>query len=323
MANENRERFWRRRASALSRRVNAGWFLEKAAPLWIGCGVVFALVVLMVRSLHAGSTPGAMLLAVAGGGTALLIAAAAFLLARRHFIDQKTALTRLEDRLGLHNSLTAAAHGVADWPPLPGGELQDFSGGLRWNAPAVVFPLLSAALLVLAAILIPIPESTAAAKLPPNEPAAWEQMEKWINALEEESLFDEEAIEETREKIEELRNQPEEDWFSHGNMEATDSMREALGRDLQQTARQLQTLERDLAALQNYAGQMNENSREMLLKEYDEALRDLELGGMKLDPEMMEQLKNLDLSQLAQSQMNGMTKEQLEALRKKLQSGCQ
>ena len=245
------------------------------------------------------------------------------MLAKKHFIDQREGLVRLEDRLSLNNSLTSASQGARDWPAEEIKEEEVRKAGLSWNPPAVLIPILATLFLILPAIFVPIPQLKAAVEeLPPNEPGAWEQMEEWLAALEEEDLIEESSIEEAREKIEELRNQPEDEWFSHSSMEATDSMRDALGKDLQEAARDLETLERDLAALQNYSGQMSEAAREMLMKEYDEALKNLDLNNMKLNQSLMDQLKNMDLSQLSKDMMNKLSKEQLQQLQKQLKSGC-
>ena len=104
---------------------------------------------------------------------------------------------------------------------------------------------------------MPMLEVNAAAKLPPSEPSAWAQMEDWVETLDEEDLIEESNIEGVREKIEELRSQPEDEWFSHSSMEATDTLRDSLGRDIKNLSAELGSLERDLNALQNHASQLS------------------------------------------------------------------
>ena len=317
------EKSWRKRASLVSRRVNTGWFFQKISPFLIVGGFLFAIVILCVRSLRPQYFV-AEWVGIAGAGVLLFGALVAFLLARKHFIDRKDGLVRLDDHLLLNNKLTTAASGVGEWPEEKLDHEDVKKAGLNWNMPALVWPLVTTVALVVAAMFIPIPDLQAKAdNLPPNEPGAWEQVEGWLTELEEEDLIDEASLKEAQEKIDELRQQPEDEWFSHSSMEATDSMREALGRDLQEAARDLQTLERDLAALQNFSGAMSEEARDMLMKEYDEALKNLGLNNMKLNQDLMKQLQNVDLSQLSQEQMNQLTKEQLQKLREQLKSGCQ
>ncbi|MDF1814399.1 MAG: hypothetical protein P1V20_19495, partial [Verrucomicrobiales bacterium] len=315
------ENTWRKRAAQVARRVNTGWFFQKISPVLIAGGFLFALTVLCIRTFLPEQFLPATL-GIGGGALFAIAVAGAFLRARKHFIDRDAGLIRLEDRLFLNNSLTTASRGVGEWPDLKIDEELTGKAGLKWNIPALVLPLFSALALVLASFFVPIPNLEAKTKtLPPNEPGAWQQMEEWLTALEEEDLIDDTSLEEAREKIDELRNQPEDEWFSHSSMEATDSMRDALGRDLQEAGQELATLERDLAALQNFAGNMSEEAREMLMKEYDEALKNLGLNNMKLNQDLMKQLKNMDLSQLSEAQMNQLSKEQLQKLREQLKNG--
>ncbi|MDF1751672.1 MAG: hypothetical protein P1U89_02735 [Verrucomicrobiales bacterium] len=316
------EESWKKRAARVARRVNTGWFFQKISPILIIGGLLFAIAILCIRSLN----PAYFIpewIGIAGGTLLVSSCLAAFLMARKHFINRQDGLVRLDDRLALNNSLTAASQGVGDWPTEEIDKEKEKKAGLNWNVPALLLPVVTTAILVISAIFVPIPNLQAkAGNLPPNEPGAWKQMEEWLTALEEENLIDEASLESAQEKIDELRQQPEDEWFSHSSMEATDSMRDALGRDLQDAARDLQALERDLAALENYSGKMSEEAREMLMKEYDEALKNLGLNNMKLNQDLMKQLQNMDLSQLSKEQLNQLSKEQLQKLREQLKSGC-
>ncbi len=316
------ERTWRSRAARIARKANAGWYLQAITPLLVGGSVIFAAAVLGLRTLRPGLFDPVWL-GIAGGVLLLSVLLAGFFLAKRRFIDAREGLVRLEDRLVLHNALSCADRGVGEWPD-PALDPDDLRrAGLNWNAPVAFFPLLTCLLLIAAAVLVPIPALNAATeRLPPNEPGAWEQMTEWLDELEEENLFEESTIEEAREKIEELRNQPEEEWFSHSSMEATDSMREAMERDLREAAQDLETLERDLAALENFSGEMSEKAREMLMEEYVEALKNLGLNEMKLDSSLLEQLEGLDLSKISKGRMDQLTREQMQELRERLKSGC-
>ncbi len=302
----------------MARRVNTGWFLQKYSPLLITIGCLVAVAVLCVRSFF-DQPVSTWWLVGAGLGLLFLAGIWAFFRARPHFIDQKEGLVRLEDRLSLHNSLSAAAGGVGEWPDFPDNSSEEASAGLKWRWSAVAVPVALVLALVAASILVPIPDLQARSQeLPPNEPGAWQQMEDWLAELEEEDLIDEASLEDTQEKIDELRDQPEDDWFSHSSMEATDSLRESLGRDLQEMARELAVLDRDLAALQSHSGAMSESARQMLMEEYDEALKNLGLNSMKLNKDLMKELQDLDLSQISKEQLSQMSREQLQQLRERL-----
>jgi len=318
------EEIWLKRASQVALKVNLGWFYQKITPILIGGGLLFAAVILCLRSLSP-QLPVWHFIAIAGGVALLTGGLVAWWLARKHFINQQDGLVRIDDHLSLNNSLTAAGQGVGHWPDhdIAPSTPHSITGGISWHAPNLIWPLVTTSLLITASILVPIPNLQARIQnLPPNEPGPWKQMEGWLTELEEENLIDDESIELAREKIEELRNQPEDEWFSHSSMEATDSLRDALGKDLQDAHRDLQTLERDLAALQNFSGQMSDEAREMLMKEYDEALKNLGLNNMNLNESLMKQLKDMDISQLTREQMKQLSPEQIQKLREKLKEGC-
>lgn len=334
---KNPEKAWKNKATRVSRKVNSGWFLDKLSPILILGGFIFALTVLCLRSM--GSSWATPLWLGIGGGVLLLVAILfGFYFARKHFIDQRDGLIRLDDRLGMNNSLLTASQGVNEWPSAPNDEEDPVKqAGLSWNVPALLVPLLVTIALVVASIFVPIKSVMAAVNnLPPNEPAAWQQMEEWLDELEEENLIEEKSLEEAREKIDELREQPEDNWFSHSSMEATDSLKESLSRDLQEMNRDLQTLERDLNALQNFSTEMSEEAKQMMMKEYGDALKDLGLNNMELNKELAQQLKQMQKamdeamkkqgltpSEAAQQMLSQLSKEQLEQLRENLKNGCQ
>lgn len=331
----NPEKQWKNKASRVSRKVNSGWFLDKLSPILILGGFIFALVALCLRSMgSAWATP--LWLGICGGSLLIIALLIGFVLARRHFINQRDGLVRLDDHLQLNNSLVSASQGVSEWPEASGDQQ---NSGLSWNVTKLLIPLLVTIALVVASIFVPIQGVLAAAaknNLPPNEPAAWEQMEEWLDELEEENLIDDKSLEEAREKIDELREQPEDDWFSHSSMEATDSLKESLGRDLQEMSRDLATLERDLNALQNFSSQMSEEAKQMMMNEYSEALKELGLNNMELNKDLAKQLKQMQdamqeamkkqgmtPSEAAQQMLSQLSPEQLQQLREQLKKGCQ
>ena len=215
------ERQWNRRAAAVARQLNLGWWLERFNQLVLVGLVLFAVALLAGRTWRADwITPETVGLGL--GGLLLVLAAVAWLLGRKRFVDARKGLVRLDEKLRLNNLQRA-------W--LPG---------------------LSALLLVAAASWVPIPERSAATAQV-VEPSAWEQMEDWLATLEEEDLIGEEKIEELASRIEELRDQPEEEWFSHSSLEATDSLQQSLGLEIRDLAEEMKTLERNLSALQKFS----------------------------------------------------------------------
>lgn len=317
------EKWWRHEAGRVSRRVNAGWFFQNLAPFFVWGGIVLTVLILFARTVRpeAASPVNALIvLAVYLAG----VAPVAFAMARRRFISCREGLVRLEDRLGLNNALTSAERGLGKWPPASGRKQVQASAGLEWNRRVLLLPVFAMMVLVAASIWVPIPDLGASQTSgPSNEPMAWSQMEDWISELDEEQLIDEGVLDELQEKIDELRAEPEEEWFSHNSMEATDSLKESFGKNLQDIAANLQALDRNLSVLEKFSGEMSTDARDRLTREYADALRDLGLNNLKLDPELMKQLESMDLAQLTAPPMDSMTKEQLDQLKERLQSGGQ
>ena len=311
------ERHWNRRAAALARRLNLGWWLERFNQLVLVGLVLFAVALLAGRTWRADwMTPGTVGLVL--GGLLLVLAAVAWLLGRRRFVDAGKGLVRLDEKLRLHNRLVSAAAKVGPWPELPPDP--HGAAGFRWNLSRAWLPGLIALLLVAVAWWVPIPERSASTAQV-VEPSAWEQMEDWLATLEEEDLIEEEKIEELASRIEELRDQPEEEWFSHSSLEATDSLQQALGLEIRDLAEEMANLERNLSALQKFSSQMSEAAKEEARKEMEEALDALEGAGLPLNEALRKQLSEVDPSQLGKETLSNLSQEQLESLQQQLQKG--
>ncbi|MCB1230505.1 MAG: hypothetical protein KDN19_09580 [Verrucomicrobiae bacterium] len=304
-------RAWRSLARRVVRKINAGWWLERFSPLLIVTGIGLAAAILILRS-RALPIANNLALGMAAIGALLAVALVAWWMARRNFLDEKAGLVRLEERLHLKNALTTADRGIGKWPDSPADDAA-LDDGLVWNWPRVLAPIGIAAMAVVAAIFIPI-STVSAPKPPPSEPLAWAQMEEWMELLEEENLIEEEGLREVEEKIEQLRRQPEQDWFSHSSLEATDTLKQSLQQQIQKAGAEMATAERDLNALQNYGSQLSEETRDQLMEEYDQAIQDLALSGLPLNPDLLDSLKQLDLSQLSEAEMNEVMKSALSQL---------
>ncbi|MEO0415329.1 MAG: hypothetical protein AAF226_10300 [Verrucomicrobiota bacterium] len=323
MSDNQLESIWRRRAAQVARHINFGWWMQRFAPFLILGAALFAITVLLIRTLRP-EWVDPLWFGIAGGVLLLVGGISAWGWARKRFITSKAGLVRLDDSLNLNNSLVTADRGLGRWPQ---ADLTEGNGSnenlskLRWNWPIVITPFAIASLLALCAFLLPVPKAVAkAANLPTQEPGAWQQMEDWLDKLRDEELVEDSAIDEAQDKIDELRDQPEDEWFSHSSMEATDTLKDTMGRDLQEMAKDLATLERDIAALEQFGGKMSEAAKKMLMEEYDKAMKNLGLNSMGMNQELMKQLQNVDPSKLGQGQMSNMTPEQMQALMEKLQN---
>jgi len=314
------ERLWRSEAAAVARRVNTGWWLERFNLLLAVSLIMFAVAVLCLRTLVPSwmETYGPfVILAGLVAGTAVW----ALLWSKGRFIGKEEALVRLDDRLELNNQLSAANREVGEWPEHRASKSDEI--GLKWRWEVAVLPSILASLMVVAAWFVPVLELKGKEELITHEPNAWGQMEEWLVTLEEEELIDPDSIEEIEDKIEELRDQPENEWFDHASLEATDTLKESLGRDIQDLSKDLGTIERDLEALRSFSSELSEAGKEMLLREMEDAMKNLAMNGMEINSELAKQLGQIDPSQVSQEMMKGLTAEQMKQLQQGLGQKCE
>jgi hypothetical protein len=291
---------WHRLASRTARKVNVGWLLEQMMPLMVVAGALAFAVILWQRS--SGVVIQLKQVWPWLVGTVLPIVVTSYLLARRRFVSKADSLVRLESQMHLHNALSVAELGRGVWPELP----KQRADGLQWRWSRVTVPFALYALCLATALYLPVTPDVAA--VPPTvEPQAWQQMDDWLEKLEEEKIITPEEKEEQAAKIDALREQEQEKWFSHESLNASDTLKEQLQREIGKMARDMADAERSLNALQNYASKLSEQAKEQMLKEYSEALEGMKNGGMKLDPTLLKELSQIDpknLKSLSQDQLN-------------------
>lgn len=315
MGADNSERCWLREAAVVARRVNTGWWLGRFNLLLSLALIVFAVVVLTTRTWlpywFQSFVPFAILI-----GLVAASAIFAWFWSRGRFIGKEEALARLDDRLNLNNQLSSANREVCQWPEhfaLNGDDI-----GLKWRWEVAILPGVLAFLLVLAAWFVPIIELKGTEETLTHEPNAWGQIEEWLATLQEEQLTDPSSIEEIEGKIAELRDQPEKDWFEHASLEASDTLKEEVGRDIQDLARNLGIIERDLDALKTFSTQLSDAGKEMLLQEMEDAMKNLAMNSMGLNSDLAKQLSQVDPSQISEELMNSLNSEQMQELQNQL-----
>lgn len=297
-SNENRDH-WIGLATKTANLINVAWWLERlSAPLVI-LSTAGACVLLMLRR-ESPSTP----LWQYGTGvfTALaLLALGAWLVARRRFESPEQSLVRIEATMKLRNSLSAAKAGITAWP----NPMQSVESGVRWNWPRLLVPTLGAILLLAAGLFIPVSALPLAKKETPEEPQAWKKIESDLDKLANDAVVDETYIEDMKKKLDELRAQKEEDWFSHSSLEASDSLKKEHQAELKRMERELERADKAMGNLQKNANG-GEGDPAKMANEFEQALQGLQNGAMKPNPELLKQLKSLDpknLGQLSPEQM--------------------
>jgi hypothetical protein len=297
---------WQRLARRTVWKVNLGWCWQCLTPWLMAGGFIAAVVILWARTQgHPLSFRWPAWLA--GLGALFIIG---YVQARRHFIGQNQALVRLESRHHLHNALTMAQLGRGDWPPVPAA----VKDGLAWRWMHLSGPLAASLGCLLLAWHIPItPEAVAA--IASVEPQSWQQMDDWLEKLQEEKIITPESSAAQQAKLDALRQQPNEKWFSHESLNASDTLKEQLQREIANMGRQMSNAERSLNALQNYGDKLSEAAKEQMLQEFDQALAEMRSGTLEIDSKLMEELSQMDLKNL-----KSLSQEQLNQLRESLKN---
>ncbi len=304
--NSNRDH-WQAKASQVARTVNFAWWLETlSAPLLVGA-ISGAVLLLVVRREVPQVEP--WLLAAAIGGSLLVLGLACWARAAQKFEKPEQSLVRIEAAMRLRNSMSAARAGVAPWPA-PVGKID---AGLAWQWPRLLVPPLGALVLLAAGLFIPMAVRNLHPAGVPEQPQAWKQLDTELDKLTKEEVVDEKYLEETRKKLDELKAQEEEQWFSHSSLEATDSLKKSHRAETERVERELGRADKALETLEKNAGAANQAEKNRLMEEFDQALQGLQNGAMKPNPALLEQMKQLDLKDMA-----NLTPEQVEQLRENL-----
>lgn len=308
------EQYWTSEALRVKRRINFAWWVERFNWLLVFGFLTLSVVVLTMRAIP-GSSVSLELLLLLGGSLFLVASIAAWAWSRHFFIGQKEGLIRLDDQWSLNNRLISASAGEAPWPEIMSSEK---AAAPPWRASVALLPSLIATLTLVAAWFTPVPEWQPDTVVVTSEPKSWDQVEDWIETLKEEDLIEPGSLDEIAGKIEELRQKPETEWYSHASLEASDTLKDDFGRDLSAMADDLAAMERSLDALTTFSTELSPEGREMLMKELSDALESLSANGLSLNEALAKQLSQLDPSQLSEATLKQMSAEELKQLQKQL-----
>ncbi len=304
--NSNRDH-WLSKARQVARQVNLAWWLETlSAPLLIAA-IIGAAGLLVVRREFTIIAP--WILPASIGGSILLLALACWARAAGKFEQAEQSLVRIEAAMRMRNSLSAARAGVAPWP----APVEKIDAGLAWQWPRLLVPPIGALVLLAAGLLIPVAAKSANPPAPAEQPRAWKQLAAELDKLTKEEVVDEKYLEETRKKLDELKSQQEEQWFSHSSLEATDSLKKAHHAEAERVERELARADKALGDLEKNASTASQGEKNRMMEEFDQALQGLQNGAMKPNPALLEQMKQLDLKDMAK-----LTPEQIDQLRENL-----
>lgn len=303
---------WTRHAAAVARKVNLAWWIETFSVPLVVVGLIGACVILLVRREVPGSQ--AWTLWLSAGVAVALLAGITWLVARRRFEKPEQSMVRIEASMRLRNALSAARAGVAPWPELP----PQVDAGVDWHWQRVLVPPVAALSFLLAGLLIPVSARNTGADGGVDEPLAWENLEADLERLDQEEVIDETYIEEMKKKLEDLRAQEEQEWFSHSSMEATDNLKKEHAGQVERMDRELTRADKAIESLLKNAGGMTPAEKQQLLNQFDQAMQGLQNGALKPNPKLLEQLKQLDPNNLGK-----LNQQQLQQLRDNMKKAGQ
>jgi hypothetical protein len=286
----------------LAFRLNVAAWLERFGPGLFAVTSLGAVAIYALRRQRGPVEWGWGGLAV----TIFLTAVIVLWLARRRFFSGDEARVLLESQLRLDTRLTAASAGLVAWPPVP----ETLPEIVRWRLRLPAGWFFAAALLLVCAAFLPVPDLTTIAR-GGEKPPALAQTEAMLDALAETKVAESAAVEQMAERARELANRPAEQQYSHSALEAADALRD-------QTAAAVSALSRNLEAASN-ALQSAEN--DALSKEaagrLSAALTGLRDGALPANSELMKQLAG------AESALNKLSPEQRKALGDALRDASQ
>lgn len=301
--------YWEAAARKIRRRINLGFCLQTFLPVLLGLAFLQGCLVVAARKLDA---PVALLW-IFFGAAVLLAAAGSAWWNRRKFFSLQEALVHLEARLSLHNRLTTAGAGLAQWP-----EPRPIPAQMRWSWRRIVLPALTGASFLLLAGWIPLPPETDPRPTSPEEPAAWAQVESWAETLAQQDMVEEDALTRWQEQVRKLRDQPAQEWYSHNSLEAGDNLRDTAADAIRRLQSGLQKAAYPLTVAQEYRDDLPSGLQPLLRDHWLEAVSDLGSGPLPLSREMLDQLAEVDFENLP-----ALAEGEIESIQKMLREGAE
>ena len=304
------EQFWIHRANVLALRLNFHHWLARLIPMLAVLLVVTALFDIFRREIGLPGRWSAALLLFGAG----VVAGGALLRARKHFCAPDQALTRLETVLGLHNRLSAARAGVIPWPTAP----KEIDDGYAPNWKQIVLPVLAGVLFLWCAHVVPVNRMKLGAdSVPISEPPELAQVQNWINTLKADDLIEPEKLQEMQSALDKLRDRPPQDWYTQGNLEAANSLKELTEQSMNALAQDLDQADQSIEGMREKAENPGDTrSLQPMQDQLRAAEENLATGNLPLNRELVQALKNGE-----SPTDKPLSASQLAALHERLQKG--
>lgn len=298
--------FWTAAERRLARVINWGWVLAYARRILIFSALVVGAANLLARIF----LPRQQVLVFwwVISLVLLLVLLLAIVFARKRFSKVDDARVRLESALHLNSQLSAAHDQVGAYPSIP----EKLHLPLKWKWENLLWSLLLSVLIVLSSDWIPLSHREPVRDYKAEKPKEIREMETWIDRLKQEDVVDEAALEKAEEKIEQLLQRPQEQWFQESSMEAAQHLREQLEQDLKKLAQNLK--EAQDAVPKDYEDPKSSPlAHPQGMKAMQDALKNMMEKGLKPGEELSQKAEE------ALQQLSSLSPEDLEKLQEALE----
>ncbi|MDP0499018.1 MAG: hypothetical protein Q7P63_02860 [Verrucomicrobiota bacterium JB022] len=289
---------WRSLVATTRRSIHLARLGEQLARwgLWLAFAAIPA--ALLLQELWPQS-PGWWCAAVLGG-SALAIAV---LKTWRRRTRTEAVVMDVDLWLGLHHRLVLAWQGILPWPsPQPRRPLFRW----HWQRPALQ-ALGAVVLLAIATLLSSSPEPKAEDPFAFNPPEDWSRIEAMLDQMEDLDVVEPAALEQWRERLEDLTQQDEQRWFDGASLEATQKLRNDLQREFEDMASQMAAASHEAGDGQPWeSGGTGQQGWEKLVD-------DLAMGDLPLQRELVDKL-----SQMNQNNPPGLDQKTADQLRQRM-----
>ncbi len=307
---------WYHLADRLRFKLCLAWCLEKMALPLVVLTLVATLIILIMRYYM---TDYQFWIGVSILSLAVLVSIViGFLLAKKHFEKRAEVLIRLESALNLNSTLSAAEQGRSSWPRIE----ESSRDILRWNMSRLYMPIIGSILLMAASLLIPMAEHQP--ELDVAAPSSWEEMLTKLNELEETELIEPKYIDEIEEKIKELQSQPQEDWYKHASLEASEQIKRTHQLELETLNNNLNRMNKSLTLLEEHGEELSNIRKKNLQETLNQAMKSMENSRLKPNKELLKKMgeaANRKLTPEEAKKMREKLNNMSEATRKQLRDG--
>ena len=300
---------WHYYFKSLRRKLNCGWVLQRFEPLLLAYLLILLCVSFISKSRYPEFyeyCPYFIELALLAGFS--LCALIAYVLAQKKFFSLREVILHYDEKYHFNCALLRAYDGEQAWPALP----DKLEGGFVLDLKKTfIFAGLTFAL-IFGAQWIPI--AAKQKEIPLQQPSSWNQLDNLITNLEQDDTLDQQQISDFRDKLNELQNKEPDDWFTHSTLEASESLLSSLMQTSEEHSRNVneatQLLEQ-IEAMREYLEKIDKGEIQVskeyeqqlrrtlqrLDKEWDDELKDLMRQYMKMNKDMLTEMKKMKPSE--------------------------